>query len=67
MEIRWFGFLFENLHTVKNYITKIYLKNKFNSGCQDPRNHASQLQVDEKHRRWDWAEGWVQKVSIFSN
>ncbi len=40
-----------------------FKKNHFNSGCQDPRNHASQLQIDEKHRQWDWQEGWVQKVS----
>jgi hypothetical protein len=38
-------------------------KNHCNSRCQDPRNHVSQLQIDEKHRQWDWQEGWVQKVS----
>jgi hypothetical protein len=36
------------LHTVKNDYYEIP-KNHFNSGCQDPRNHASQLQIDEKH------------------
>jgi hypothetical protein len=38
-----------------------FKKNHFNSGCQDSRNHASQLQIDKKHRQWDWQEGWVQK------
>ncbi len=32
------------------------------SGYQDPRNHAGQLQMDEKQRQQDWAEGWEQKV-----
>jgi hypothetical protein len=58
------NFLINHLHTVKKDNYKIY-KNHFNSGYQDPRNHASQLQIDEKHRQWDWQEGWVQKVSKF--
>jgi hypothetical protein len=42
-------------------ITKI--KKQFNTGCQDPRNYASQQQMDEKHKQRNWAEGWVEKVS----
>jgi hypothetical protein len=53
-------FFWDHFHSVKN---DNYEKNHFNGGCEDPRNHAIQLQIDEKHRQWDWVEGQVQNVS----
>jgi hypothetical protein len=44
-------------------ITTKFAKYQFISGNPDPRNHAGQLKMDEKHRQWDWAEGFRGAVS----